>query len=84
MPGNDGRGRKSLLERSAESLQANAERAGPAASASYSLIGAILVLGGIGYAVDRWRGTSPWFLLGGLVLGLVVGFWGLAKTLWRP
>jgi F0F1-type ATP synthase assembly protein I len=84
MPGNDRRGRKSLLERSAKSLQANAERAGPAASASYSLIGAILVLGGIGYAVDRWRGTSPWFLLGGLALGLVVGFWGLAKTLWRP
>lgn len=50
---------------------------------SYSLIGAILLLGGIGYAVDYWRGTSPWFLLSGLLLGLVVGFYELAKTVFK-
>lgn len=49
----------------------------------YTMIGAIILLGGVGYAVDEWRGTSPWFLLGGLALGLVVGFYELAKTLWR-
>jgi F0F1-type ATP synthase assembly protein I len=48
--------------------------------AGYSLIGAILVLGGIGYALDVWRGQGHWFLLGGLLLGLIVGFYGLAKT----
>ncbi len=74
---------KSFLERSARSLQDNAERAGPAAGASYTLIGAILVLGGIGYAIDIWRGTSPWFLIGGLLLGIVVGMWELAKTVWH-
>src|SRR5205814_1115527 len=47
------------------------------------LIGAIMLLGGIGYAVDRWRGTSPWFLLGGLLLGIIVGFYELAKTVWH-
>jgi F0F1-type ATP synthase assembly protein I len=83
MAGNDRRAPESFLERSARSLQENVERAGPAAGASYSLIGAIIVLGGIGYAVDRWRGTSPWFLIGGLMLGLIVGFWGLARTVWR-
>jgi F0F1-type ATP synthase assembly protein I len=46
------------------------------------LIGAILLLGGIGYAVDSWRGTSPWFLIGGLLLGIVVGMYELAKTVW--
>ena len=29
------------------------------------------------------RGTSPWFLLGGLIAGLVVGFYGLARTVWH-
>ena len=74
---------ESLLKSSAKSLQENAEQAGPAAGASYTLIGAIILLGGIGYALDRWLITSPWFLLGGLLLGLIVGFWELAKTVWH-
>ncbi|OLE81914.1 MAG: hypothetical protein AUF76_11750 [Acidobacteria bacterium 13_1_20CM_2_65_9] len=40
-------------------------------------------LGGIGYALDYWLGTSPWFLLGGLLLGVAVGMWELAKTVFR-
>ena len=71
------------LARSFRYLQENVRKSGPAAAASYTLIGAIILLGGIGYAVDEWRGTSPWFLLGGLLLGLVVGFYELAKTVWR-
>lgn len=70
------------LERAARAFQENVTRAGPVAAASYTLIGAIILLGGIGYAVDRWRGTSPWFLLAGLLLGLVVGFYELAKAVW--
>jgi F0F1-type ATP synthase assembly protein I len=69
--------------RSAKSLQENAERAGSAAGASYTLVGGILVLGGIGYAVDHWRGTSPWGLIIGLTLGVVVGFYDLVKSTWR-
>jgi len=72
-----------FLERSTRELQENAERAGPAAGASYTLIGAIIVLGGIGYAIDAWRGTSHWFLLGGLLLGVAVGMWELSKTVFR-
>jgi F0F1-type ATP synthase assembly protein I len=72
----------SSLERAARAFQDNVIRAGPVASASYALIGAIILLGGIGYAIDRWRGTSPWFLLGGLLLGLIVGFYELAKAIW--
>ena len=74
---------ESLLARSAKALQQNAERAGPAAGASYTLIGAILLLGGIGYVVDSWRGTSPWFLIGGLMLGIGIGMYELAKTVWH-
>ena len=68
---------------SLKSLQTTISRSGPAATVSYTLIGAIVLLGGIGYALDEWRGTSPWFLFGGLVLGLIVGFYELAKTIWR-
>ena len=77
-----GRSAKSLGD-SARSLQETAERAGPAAGASYTLIGAIIVLGAAGYGVDAWRGSGHWFLLGGLLLGIVVGMWELAKTVWH-
>ena len=70
------------VERAAKAFQENVRRAGPVAAASYTLIGAIILLGGIGYALDRWRGTTPWFLLAGLLLGLVVGFYELAKAVW--
>jgi F0F1-type ATP synthase assembly protein I len=70
------------LSRSTKALQENVSRSGPAAAASYTLVGAIILLGGIGYALDRWLGTSPWFVLGGLAMGIVVGFYELVKTAW--
>lgn len=69
-----------FLARSFQYLQDNVRRSGPAAAASYTLIGGIVLFGGVGYAVDRWRGTNPGFLLGGLLLGLILGFYELAKT----
>jgi F0F1-type ATP synthase assembly protein I len=71
-----------FLERVAKSFQTNVVRAGPAASASYALMGALMMFGGIGYALDRWLGTR-WILLVGLLLGLIVGFYSLAKTVWH-
>ena len=41
-----------------EAFQETVRKSGPAATGSYTLIGAIILLGGIGYAVDRWRGTA--------------------------
>jgi F0F1-type ATP synthase assembly protein I len=82
-PGNPDEKPGSAIERGAKAFSDNVIRAGPLAAASYTLIGAIILLGGIGYAVDRWRGTSPWFLLGGLLLGLAVGFYELAKTVFK-
>jgi ATP synthase protein I len=76
--------RLKTLERSMRAFQENVQRAGPAAAASYTLTGGILVLGGLGYAVDRWLGTSPWLLVSGLVLGVVVGFYALVMATRRP
>ncbi len=64
-------------------MQESLRKSGPAAAAGYTLLGSILLLGGIGYAIDAWRGTSPWFLISGLVLGLIIGFVELAKIMWN-
>jgi len=71
------------LARSVRSTQDSVRRALPAAAASYTLTGAILVFGGIGYAIDAWRGNSHAFLISGLVLGMVVGFYELARAVWK-
>jgi F0F1-type ATP synthase assembly protein I len=78
-----GKGRPFSFPKAAKSLQENAQQSGSAAAASYTLIGAIVLLGGLGYAFDAWRGTAPWGLLAGLLLGIVVGFYELIKTMWQ-
>lgn len=75
--------RTSSLSRAMKALQTSVSGAGPAAAASYTLLGAILLLGGLGYLLDERFGTAPAFVAGGLVLGAVVGLYQLAKTLWR-
>jgi F0F1-type ATP synthase assembly protein I len=77
---NSGEDKGFFLEKAAKSFQETVTRAGPVAFASYTLIGAILVLGGIGYVLDLWRGSGHVFLLGGLLLGIIVGFYELAKA----
>jgi F0F1-type ATP synthase assembly protein I len=48
--------------------------------ASYGLIGAIVLIGTIGYAADRWLNTAPWMLIAGLASGIAVGFYGLIRA----
>jgi F0F1-type ATP synthase assembly protein I len=48
---------------------------------SYGLIAAILVFGAAGYVLDRTLDTSPWLLIGGIGVGLIVGFYALATLL---
>lgn len=69
--------------RSAKSLQENVARSGPVAGASYTLVGGIILLGGLGYLADGWFGTAPWLLVVGLALGIIVGFYELIKTVSR-
>jgi len=61
-------------------FQDNVQRAGPAATASYTLIGGILLLGGLGYAADEWLETSPWCFLTGLFLGMAAGFYAIVMS----
>jgi F0F1-type ATP synthase assembly protein I len=71
------------LPDAAKSLQETATRSAPAAAVSYTLIGAIIVCGGLGYAFDSWRGTAPWGAFTGLMLGIVVGLYELVKAMWK-
>ncbi|MGH9345716.1 MAG: AtpZ/AtpI family protein [Vicinamibacterales bacterium] len=80
MPDDDG---GLFFARSLRFLQENLRRSGPAVTAGYTLIGAILLFGGAGYALDAWRGTSPWFLVSGLLVGVAVGLYELAKLVFR-
>jgi F0F1-type ATP synthase assembly protein I len=57
-------------------------KSGPAASASYTLIGAVLLFALVGYFIDNHYKSSPWFTLGGTFLGLLVGFYELVKVIW--
>ena len=44
-------------------------------AAGLTLFASVVGLGGVGWLVDSWRGTAPWFLVGGLVFGAIVGFY---------
>ena len=78
-----GNTRKGGLVESLKALNESAVRSGPAAMASYTLIGAIVMFAGLGYALDSWLGTSPWLLIGGLAVALLFGFLQLALVVWR-
>jgi F0F1-type ATP synthase assembly protein I len=78
-----GKGKPFSYSKAARSLQENAVRSGTAAAGSYTLIGAIVLFGGLGYGFDYWRGTSPWGVFLGLLLGIIVGFYELIKTTFR-
>jgi len=63
-----------------EAFQQIVRQAGPYMNASYMLLGSILGLGLLGYFLDQWLNTSPWLLVAGLLLGVVIGIWELARV----
>jgi F0F1-type ATP synthase assembly protein I len=71
---------ESFVRAANESMQENLDRAEPVIFAAYAVIGAILLLGSGGYALDRWLGTQPWFLLAGVVVGLCAAFYSLSRA----
>jgi ATP synthase protein I len=38
---------------------------------------------GLGWLLDRWLHTSPWFLLSGLVLGIAAGAYSVVRLAMR-
>ncbi len=44
------------------------------------MVAALIAGLGIGWLLDRWLGTGPWFLLAFLLLGAATGIWNAVKT----
>jgi len=70
------------LGRSLEYFQNIVKESGPAASASYTLVASVLIFTLLGWYVDSSKGTKPIGILVGLGIGLISGFYHLAKTIW--
>lgn len=66
--------------RANKALQDSLDESEPVFFASYGLIGAIALLGALGYAADRWLDTGPWLVVTGLVAGIVIGFYALVTA----
>jgi F0F1-type ATP synthase assembly protein I len=67
----------SSFRRMSESLR----QAGPYIGAVQA--GAIILLGGIGYFIDKWRESFPFWFMIGVACGIVVGLYEMAKVIWR-
>ena len=45
------------------------------------LLAALIVGGGLGYGLDQWLGTSPWFMVAMLVLGFAAGLMNVFRIM---
>ena len=50
-----------------------------AVGASYTVLGALALFGFGGYWLDRYRGSENFWLIIGLLMGVVIGMYELAK-----
>lgn len=54
-------------------------KSGLAYAAAFGLFAAVAGFSGLGWLLDRWLGTAPWLLVGGLVLGAGAGFYEFVR-----
>jgi ATP synthase protein I len=52
-------------------------------AAVFSFVLSTVTMLGLGWALDRWLGTSPWLVVTGIVLGAGVGFYQFIRLLSR-
>ena len=48
-------------------------KSGYAYAASITLFASVVSFCALGWLIDRWFGTQPWFLIGGIILGSAAG-----------
>ena len=58
-----------------ESTAETIRKSGLAYSAAVALLGSIVFMLIIGWVLDTFFGTTPWLLVGGILLGSVIGFY---------
>jgi ATP synthase protein I len=62
-----------------ESEGETVRKSGLAYAAAFTLFSTVAVLLGAGYLIDRWLGSSPWGIVGGIVLGSAVGLYQFVR-----
>ena len=63
-----------------KSFQNIVQQSGPAAAASYGLIASILIFTYVGWIIDKNIDSSPFAILTGMLLGMIIGFYHLIKV----
>jgi F0F1-type ATP synthase assembly protein I len=58
-----------------ESAGETVRKSGLAYSAGIALFGSVVIMLFIGWLLDRYLGTSPGFLIGGIIVGAGLGFY---------
>ena len=74
-----GKGQVDIVE-NFKSFQNIAQQSGPAAAASYGLIASILIFTYLGWIIDKNIDSSPFAILVGMLLGMIIGFYHLIKA----
>ncbi|MDQ5846834.1 MAG: AtpZ/AtpI family protein [Acidobacteriota bacterium] len=54
-------------------------KSGIAYAAAFALFMCVASMTGVGWVLDRWLQTTPWFLVGGIVLGAIAGFYQFVR-----
>ena len=63
-----------------KSFQNIVKQSGPAAAASYGLIASMLIFTYFGSIIDRKIDSSPFAIIIGMILGMIIGFYHLIKV----
>jgi F0F1-type ATP synthase assembly protein I len=58
-------------------------KSGLAYSAGLVLFFSVATLAGLGLLLDKWFQLGPWFAVGGIVLGTIVGFYQFFRIISR-
>jgi ATP synthase protein I len=56
-----------------DSKEETNRKTGFAYAAGITLFATVAVFTGVGWGLDKWLGTQPWCLVGGIVLGSAAG-----------
>ena len=54
-------------------------KAGFAYAAGFTVFASVAAFTGIGWMLDKWLGTQPWCLVGGVVLGSAAGLFEFVR-----
>jgi len=71
-----------LRRESRDSSKSNADdnrKTGLAYAAGLTLFGVVATFTGAGWMLDKWLGTQPWGLVGGIVVGSAAGLFQFVR-----